>query len=75
MRSTLIASKMEEGGAVGVRLRSCNPLLSLIKFCWNTLAFIRGKPSRHCSYEMEWEYVGVTGEERKDSKNESQKPT
>lgn len=53
MRSTLIASKMEEGGAVGVRLRSCNPLLSLIKFCWNTLAFIRGKPSRHCSYEME----------------------
>ena len=32
------------------------------------MAFIRGKPSRHCSYEMEWEYVEVTGEERKDSK-------
>jgi len=66
---------MEECGAEGVRLRSCNPHLSLIKFCWNILAFIRGKPSRHCSYEMEWEYVEVTGGERKDSKNESQEPT
>jgi hypothetical protein len=44
------------------------PFLSLIKFCWNILAFIRGKPSRHCSYEMEWEYVEVTGGERKDNK-------
>ena len=48
------------------------PLPSLIKFCWNILAFIRGKPSRHCSYEMEREYVEVTGGERKDGKNESQ---
>lgn len=54
MRGTLIARKTEEGGAEGVRLRRCSPLLlSLIKFCWNILAFIRGKPSRHCSYEME----------------------
>jgi len=53
MRSTLIAGKTEEGGVEGIRLRSYKPCLSLIKFCWNILAFIRGKPSLHCSYEME----------------------
>jgi hypothetical protein len=53
MRSILIAGKMEESGVEGVMLPSSNPLLSLIKFCWNILVFIRGESSRHCSYEME----------------------
>jgi hypothetical protein len=57
MRSILIAEKMKKDGDEGGWMRTLYSLLILIKFCWNILAFVRGKRSRHCSYEMEWEYV------------------
>lgn len=49
------------------------PLLILIKFCWNILVFIRGKPSRHCCYTTEWECVWSDSREKeKTAKNKSQ---
>lgn len=49
------------------------PLLILIKICWNILASVRGKRSRHCFYEMEWEFLKwQSAKEGKIGKNKSQ---